>query len=66
MLNQEIQTLKQGLNQFGLDPRDWKLIRQSPKHYRIESVADENFVFLGRIFKQGTKIFWDQIQLAEI
>ena len=66
MLANEMMKLKQDLHHFGLDPQDWKLVRQDPRHIRIESLIDENFVFLGRVFKKDSQISWDQIQLAQI
>lgn len=66
MFTTEIKTLQSELNHFGLDPNDWKLVKENPKLYRVESLSDENFVFLGRVFKKGTKTSWDHLSLIEI
>ena len=63
---QENQILAQDLRQFGLDPRDWKLIRENSGHYRIESVKERNFVFTGQVRKQGDELRWQELSLSEI
>ncbi len=67
LLNERITTaLLKDLNDFGLNPSDWRLIPQSTNQYRIESIHDDHFLFVGRVFRKGTKVSWDQISLVEI
>lgn len=66
MFANEMMLLRQDLNQFGLDPQEWNLIRESQKVYRIESLIDKNFAFTGRVYRKGTKVSWDQVTLLEI
>lgn len=64
--HQELQILTQDLRHFGLNPQDWRLVRENSRHYRIESLTEDNFIFVGRVFKKGTKLSWDQLSLIEV
>lgn len=63
---QELQILAQDLRHFGLNPQEWRLVRENHRHYRIESLTDDNFIFIGRVFKKGTKLSWDQLSLIAV
>lgn len=62
----EMIELSQDLVSFGLNPRDWKLVRETEKTYRIESDEDEEFVFRGSAMKKKSKSRWEQIEIVSL
>lgn len=61
--NKQTAKLAQDLRTFGLNPQDWRLLRERTQEYRIESKGDQNFVFKGKVSKKGK---WSQLVLISI
>ncbi|MEI7972824.1 MAG: hypothetical protein WCH11_00495 [Bdellovibrio sp.] len=60
-------SLNEGLKQFGLDPKEWRLQRLARDVYRVEHVQDEGFSFVGKV--QGTvlkPLKWKSLTLEAI
>lgn len=52
------------LKEFGLDARDWRLIREDRDRARLVHRQDRNFIFIGAIdFRRGT---WKRLQLESL
>lgn len=52
------------LKEFGLDARDWRLIREDRDRARLIHRQDRNFIFVGAIdFQRGT---WKRLQLESL
>jgi hypothetical protein len=64
--NVEIQELSKDLVSFGLNPRDWRLIKENEELYRIESEEDEDFVFMGSIIQRQKTKAWGKIEIANL
>ena len=54
------------LKNFGLDPRDWTLIKQKTGTYRIANKKDESFSLKGQTKLTEQKLTWDFIHLNSI
>lgn len=54
------------LKNFGLDPRDWTLIKQRTGLYRIANKKDESFTLKGQTKLTEQKLTWDFIHLSSI
>ena len=65
ILDSQIQ-LQSDLKNFGLNPTDWKILKDKSRDYKIQSKQDRNFVFKGRAQKKGARIKWQQIELISI
>jgi hypothetical protein len=61
--NLQTAKLAKDLRSFGLNPQDWKLLREKSLEYRIESKKDQNFVFKGKVSRKGK---WAQLVLVSI
>lgn len=60
-------SLNEGLKQFGLDPKEWRLQRLARDVYRVEHVRDQGFSFVGKV--QGTvlkPLKWKSLTLEAI
>ncbi len=55
--------LTEDLKSFGLNPQDWKLLRERSTEYRIESKEDRSFAFKGKASRKGK---WSQLVLIGI
>jgi hypothetical protein len=62
-INQQTDILSQDLKSYGLNPQDWKLLRERSQEDRIESKQDQNFVFKGKATAKGK---WHQLVLVSI
>ncbi len=58
--------LNSQLSDFGLSPADWKLIKGTDEHIKIENKFESSFYFLGLTQKSDGKNYWKNIQLAGI
>ncbi len=58
--------LNSQLSDFGLQPADWRLIRNTDDQIKIENKFESSFYFLGLTQKNGAKDYWKNIQLAGI
>jgi hypothetical protein len=61
--NKQTADLSKELITFGLNPKDWTIIRERSTEYRIESKDDQNFIFKGKVSEKGQ---WEQLELMSI
>ncbi len=61
--NKQNETLSKELISFGLNPKDWTLVRERSSEYRIQSKDDHDFIFKGKVSKKGK---WEQLELVSI
>lgn len=61
-----IQQLSLDLVSFGLNPRDWKLVQESEKLYKIISDDDQDFAFKGSVIKKQKKSSWEKIEILSL
>jgi hypothetical protein len=54
------------LSHFGLNPNDWKVVREKSNFYRVHSILDQNFAFKGSTRRKGLKLAWQKLELASI
>ena len=60
----ELESLKQGLSDFGLCPLDWLVTEEDGQFYKIENIEEPYFYFKGSIkFENGCKK-WNAISLV--
>lgn len=58
--------LQRDLRSFGLNPNDWKVLKEKSQIYRVESKTDRNFIFKGSVKHKGSSLKWDKLELAGI
>ena len=62
----DLKSLERGLKKFGLNPQDWKIVREKSNFYRIQAIEDQNFIFKGRVTRKGRDLTWKKLELASI
>ncbi len=62
----DLKVLESDLKNFGLNPKDWKVVREPANSYRVQSVEDYSFVFRGQVRRNGSKLAWRKLELASI
>lgn len=60
------QNLQKELQNFGLDPREWTLIKERSHTYKIANTKDSGFTFKGQTKLSQKKLTWDFIHLSSI
>lgn len=58
--------LLEQLRQFGLDARDWILVKQNDRDYLIRSKSQKDLAFKGRTHQSGRSLHWDFIDLYSL
>jgi hypothetical protein len=58
--------LNQELKSFGLNPSEWNVLKEKSQIYRVQSKADRNFFFQGKVQKKGLNLKWKQLELVSI
>lgn len=61
--NEQLVSLQLGLREFGLQPREWHIIKKSKSRFVIRSVTEEDFYFVGEVKNQNDSQ-WRFIQVA--
>lgn len=59
-------SLQQGLTQFGLNPIEWSIIKNTSNSYYLVNNDDPQFQLLGSIQIKQQKAKWKNIQLLSI
>lgn len=59
-------SLQQELKSFGLNPSDWKILKEQAQTYRVQSKEDRSFIFKGKVKKQGSLLKWDKLELISL
>ena len=61
-----LSTLATKLSEFGLNPRDWKVVPQGRDRFKVEYTDDETWFFLGTIKDKENETTWERLQLASL
>jgi hypothetical protein len=54
------------LKEFGLNPRDWKVVPQGSDRFKVEYTDDETWFFLGTIKEKENETTWEGLRLASL
>lgn len=61
--NKQLVSLQLGLREFGLQPIDWRIIKQSKSRFMIQNLTAEDIYFIGEV-KSSDDTKWSFIQVA--
>ena len=62
----QTRNLSHDLRNFGLNPQDWKILKERSATYKIQSKRDQDFVFAGRAKRKGARLAWEKIELISV
>lgn len=66
-MNMQINTqLMTELKGFGLNPKDWSLVKQKAHTYKIAHNSDQNFILKGTTKLKEKKLTWDFISVVSL
>lgn len=64
--NIQISQLHSDLKHYGLNPSDWRILKESSQVYKVQSRSDQNFVFVGRARRKGRQLKWKNLTLVSL
>ncbi len=62
----DLKSLERDLRNYGLNPQDWKVVREKPNFYQVQALEDQDFMFRGRVVRKGLRLAWKKLELASI
>lgn len=65
-LNESLGTLTEQLTEFGLNPRDWKILPKGKGFYKVQYSEDEAWYFYGMAKQDSDKTKWSYLRLASL
>jgi hypothetical protein len=54
------------LRDFGLNPRDWRIVPQGHDRFKVEYTDDETWYFLGTVKEKENETTWERLHLASL
>lgn len=58
--------LQSDLKSFGLNPIDWKILKEKSQVYRVQSKTDQTFAFIGDVGRKGRHMKWRKLALLSL
>lgn len=62
----DLKTLSRSLSEFGLQPYDWVLIKNSNSQIKIQHKEEPSFYFIGKVTLEKGQKKWNSIHLASL
>ncbi len=62
----QLSKLQSDLKGFGLNPDQWRILREKNSLYRVQSKRDKSFYFQGTVGSQMNKPQWQELKLISI
>ncbi|MBC7420091.1 MAG: hypothetical protein H7328_05135 [Bdellovibrio sp.] len=62
----ELKLLSLGLSEFGLQPFDWLLIKNTENQIKIQHKQEPSFYFIGKTISKDGEKKWNSIQLGSL